>query len=40
LRVWFRALLSALRRGHRLKIAPGGGRYLDLVPFAPVWLRS
>ena len=34
---WLGALGSALRRGHLPKIAPGEGRYLDLVSFAAVW---
>ena len=34
------ALGSALRGGHRLKIAPARGRYLDLASFAPVWTNS
>jgi len=36
----FSALGSALGGGHRLKIAPAGGRYLDLASFAPVWTDS
>ena len=36
----FGAFWSALRRGHRPKIAPPDDRYLDLFPFAPVWISS
>ena len=34
------ALGSALWWGHPMKIAPPDDRYLDLVPFAPVWRSS
>lgn len=40
LRAGLGALRSALSGGHRPKIAPDGVRYLDLIPFAPVWIRS